>query len=138
MQRCIELALMAKAQGSTPVGSLIVKDDTIIAEGFEGENYIPAPIAHAEIIAVLKAIQYRSSKDLSHCILYTTKEPCFMCSYLIRQAKMKGVVFALRTEDTGGASSIFPILTSADFKRWPAPPFVVEGVLESECLQILK
>lgn len=138
MTRCIELGLRAKANKSAPVGSVVIQNGNIIAEGFEGEKWIPSGIAHAEIIAVLKAIEYIGSKDLSQCILYTTKEPCFMCSYLIRQTGIQGVVFASRVEEAGGVSSDFPILTTDRVQRWPSPPIIIEGVLKEECENLLK
>lgn len=138
MNRCLELALEVKANGHTPVGAVVVKNDQIIAEGFEGEQDVPLPIAHAEIIAVIRAIKYRGTKDLSHCVLYTTKEPCLMCSYLIRQTAIKGVVFATSAGETGGVHSVFGVLTSNAVKKWPSPPFVVEGVLKEACERILK
>lgn len=138
MKRCIELGLIAKSNGSTPVGSVVVKDDRVIAEGFEGEKETPQPVAHAEMIAVIKAIQHLGKKDLNDCVLYTTKEPCFMCSYLIRQTGIREVVFALRTDDKGGIGSRYPILTADDIINWPAPPNIVEGILKEKCEQLLK
>ena len=127
IRRCIDWA-KAKAKGSTPVGALVVCKDQLIAEGSEGEQYIPKPIAHAELIAVLKAIQHLGSGDLSSCILYSTKEPCFMCSYLIRQTGINAVVFGTRTEETGGVSSAFPILLTDTIKKWASPPVITEGI----------
>ena len=113
-------------------------DGEIIAESFEGEPFLPPPIAHAEIIAVLKAIEKLKSRDLSNCILYSTKEPCFMCSYLIRQTKIKGIVFASSVEDIGGASSAFPLLKTNTIKKWDTPPFLIEGVLINDYEKLLK
>lgn len=138
IRRCIELGMEAKANRATPVGAVVVYSDQIIAEGFEGEVYLPSPIAHAEIIAMLKAIQHFGSKDLNNCILYSTKEPCFMCSYLIRQTGIQGLIFASRTEETGGVSSVFPLLLSDKIKKWASPPFIIEGVLKNDCEQLLK
>jgi tRNA(adenine34) deaminase len=138
IRRCIELGRQARTNGNAPVGSVVVKHGAIIAEGFEGENEIPRPIAHAEMIALLKAIQHLAAKDLSGCTLYTTKEPCFMCSYLIRQTGISEVVFVSRTEDKGGISSQYPILTARDIKKWPSPPVIIEGILKEICEQFLK
>ncbi|MBS1747809.1 MAG: nucleoside deaminase [Bacteroidetes bacterium] len=138
MKRCIDLGMKAKSNGVSPVGSVVVKNGNIIAEGYEGEKEIPQPVAHAEMIALIKAIQHLGTKDLGHCILYTTKEPCFMCSYLIRQTGIKEVVFAMRTEDKGGISSRYPILSAVDINKWPAPPNIVEGILKETCEQNLK
>lgn len=138
MKRCLELSRIAKSAGSYPVGSVMVRNDEIIAEGFEGENTVPAPVAHAEIVAVLKAIDKLGTRKLNDCILYTTKEPCFMCSYLIRQSDIKGVVFASPAGDIGGATSSYPILTSGSIKNWPEPPFIKSGVMQEEYEAFLK
>lgn len=138
MKRCLELAAKAKSNNKTAVGSLVVENGKIIAEGIEGAENLPSPLAHAEILAILKAIKYTGSKELQNCILYTTVEPCFMCSYLIRQTKIKEVVFGTTTPETGGVSSEFPILTAISIRKWHPPPVVVDGVLKEECQIILK
>lgn len=137
MRRCIELGLVAKANGNAPVGSVIVMDNKIIGEGFEGEKGIPQPIAHAETIALVKAVKYRGSNDLRNCILYTSKEPCFMCSFLIRQTAIKGVVFASRSGETGGAGPVFSMLNTDRVEKWTPPPFLIEGILREECEKLL-
>jgi tRNA(adenine34) deaminase len=138
MERCLELAAMAGADGKTAVGSVIVKEGRIIAEGIEGAGDVPAPLAHAEVLAILKAITYTGSGELSDCSLYTTVEPCFMCSYLIRQTKIKEVVFGTRTNGTGGVSSLYPILAAKDIPVWEAVPLITEGVKKEACGRLLQ
>lgn len=137
MKRCIALAQKAKEQSCSPVGALIVNNGKIIAEGYEGENTLPTPAAHAEMVAVLKAIETMGSKNLSNCVLYTTKEPCFMCSYLIRVCKIKEIVFASPAQDIGGATSAFPILTTGKVTHWEQPPIVIGDFLREEVEKIL-
>lgn len=137
MKRCILLGSKAKLSGCAAVGSVVALNGEVIAEGMEGEPGFPGPIAHAEMVAILKAIQHLGSKDLGHCILYSTKEPCIMCSWLIRQTGVKQVVFAQPAGEIGGVGSIFPILTTPEIKKWPSPPLVVVGILKEECNQIL-
>lgn len=138
MSRCLELGAMAKANGNTAVGSVIVKNDNIIAEGIEGAKDLPDSLAHAEVFAIVNAIKYTGSNNLNDCILYTTVEPCFMCSYLIRQTKIKEVIFGITTPETGGASSEFPFLSATSITKWDPPPVIVEGILKKECENILK
>lgn len=137
MKQCIELSKVAKHHGSYPVGAVVVKDDEVVADGREGEYTLPTPVAHAEIVAVLKAMEKLGTRDLSGCVLYTTKEPCFMCSYLIRQSKIRRVVFASPAGEIGGADSEFPILTSGKFAKWSPPPVVEKGLLQDEYEAIL-
>lgn len=137
MQRCIELASIAKSNGKYPVGSVIVENETIIAEGIEGDSAYPGLIAHSEIIAVIKAVEIIGSYDLSYCTLYSTVEPCFMCSYTIRRCSIPRVVYAVSAGEIGGASSDFPFLLSSRFRRWGAAPEVISGVLAEEYRSLL-
>lgn len=138
MKQCIVLAGQALKYGKTPVGSIIVKNDEILSEGIEGDNRLPEMMAHAEMIAVLDATERTASKDLSGCTLYTTVEPCYMCSYLIRSSGISRIVYGIPTHETGGATSAFPFLLSNDFERWKAAPKVTAGVLEKECEALMK
>lgn len=138
IRRCLELAALAKENGKTAVGSVIVKDRKIIAAGMEGSEDLPDILSHAEVITIINAIKYTGSEDLSNCTLYTTVEPCFMCSYLIRKTKVKKVVFGAKSKNTGGISSAFPFLRSDNISCWPPAPQIVEGILADECEKMLK
>ena len=135
MQRCIELAKVAFDQGNTPVGSLIECGGTIIAEGVET---LPAGndiSGHAELLAVRQASNQLGTQTLRDSTLYTTAEPCFMCSYAIRNAEISRVVYCLDTPMIGGATSIHPILIDRAMNNWKPAPEVVAGVLESEFVE---
>ncbi|HSU49485.1 MAG TPA: nucleoside deaminase, partial [Segetibacter sp.] len=69
MQKCIDLAIIAKQQGESPVGSVIVKNGEIIAEGFEAAKAHNDITFHAEVVAIRKATSLLKSQDLSGCIL---------------------------------------------------------------------
>ncbi|NNF01829.1 MAG: bifunctional diaminohydroxyphosphoribosylaminopyrimidine deaminase/5-amino-6-(5-phosphoribosylamino)uracil reductase RibD, partial [Bacteroidia bacterium] len=97
MRRCIELASMAKgAVSPNPlVGSVIVADDKIIAEGFHKKF----GSAHAEVNAIRSL---RNESILSDATLYVNLEPCSHegktppCSDLIIRSKLKRVVVGMR------------------------------------------
>ncbi|UYQ93406.1 nucleoside deaminase [Chitinophaga horti] len=133
MQRCLELARLAKQQGESPVGSIVVKDGLIIGEGVESSKAHLDITWHAEIVALRAAIQQLGRQDLSGSILYTTHEPCIMCSYMVRHTKVSTVVMGLETGALGGVSSEMPLLTAEGMGNWVAPPEVVSGVLREEC-----
>lgn len=118
--RCKELAKLAATKGDAEVGSVIVNSGKIIAEGIESVKAEKDPTAHAEIIAVRLACQTLNTLDLSDCILYTNVEPCWMCSYAIRQTKISQIVFATQNEKVGGISSEFRVLVSENLKM-PIP-----------------
>lgn len=127
MHRCEELALASARKGNPAVGALIVKNDKIISEAEEAGKSKNDITCHAEIEAIRKAIRELHSTDLGECILYTTHEPCVMCSYVIRFYKIKKVVFLHKVDYLGGISSSMPLLTSENVPpHWSASPEVVQ------------
>lgn len=126
MKRCFELAEEAKKRGDTAVGSLLAEaNGKIIAEASE-QNRTKDPFAHAELLVIQQAIKIRQSDDLTDCTLFTTNEPCFLCSFAIRQTSISWVVFARRTSGIGGVSSNYPILSANDIENWnPAPEVIL-------------
>ena len=72
MKSCIDLALQAKERGDAPVGSVVVQNGTIIAEGIEGGKTKKDITFHAEIEAIREANIILGNADLSDCILYST------------------------------------------------------------------
>ena len=133
MRKCIRLANIAKQRGDSPIGSIIVQNEKIIGEGIEGGKTEKDITCHAEIEAIRDATKRIGKQDLSDCIMYTTHEPCIMCSYVIRHLKIPLIVTGLATGEIGGFSSKFPILLDATIKRWTAPPTLINGVLDKEC-----
>lgn len=133
MRQAIRLARVALERGDAPVGSVVVREGHIIGEGAESVQSKNDLAAHAEAIAVRDACHRLSSLDLTGCTLYTTAEPCFMCSYVIRGARLARVVFGRSVPHIGGISSKHPILLDPDIPTWSQPPVVTTGVLDDEC-----
>ncbi|WP_255724080.1 nucleoside deaminase [Terrimonas ginsenosidimutans] len=138
MRRCLELAAMAKSRGRTAVGAIIVRGHEIIAEGVESSEEFPAMIAHAEIVALIRASDITGTKDLNGCVMYTTVEPCFMCSFLIRETKIAEVVYGVAAGQIGGTNPEMPLLTTDKIGRWGVMVNLRGGVLEQECAAMLK
>lgn len=133
MRRCIELAHIAKSRGNTPVGSVVVIGGTTVGEGIEEVPAGANLTGHAEILACQAAVDRTGNRWLEGATLYTTAEPCFMCSYVIRQCGIGLVVYGVDTPYVGGVSSRMPILTAQSLPDWRTPPGIVEGVLLDDC-----
>jgi tRNA(adenine34) deaminase len=131
MQRCIELSKLSLDQGDAPFGSLITRDNELIAEGINAANTKVSE--HAEITALHNAHQVIGSPDLSGCTLYTSCEPCPMCSFMIREYKISRVVFALPSLYMGGYSK-WKILQDTDLTKFNLffgkPPEVIDNFME--------
>lgn len=133
MNKCIQLAQIAKERGDSPVGSVLVKGKTIIGEGIEGGKTFKDITFHSEIEAIRDAIKSHNIKDLSDCVLFSTHEPCIMCSYVIRHHKIKTIVYAIAVDNIGGHTSSFKILEDQTVKKWGDPPAIITGILKEEC-----
>lgn len=83
MDRCIQLAKRAMLKGNPPVGALLVKNGEVISEGIEAGKSRGDVTAHAEIEIFRNAL-IQGKKNFHSCTVYSTHEPCVMCSYVIR------------------------------------------------------
>jgi dCMP deaminase len=94
------------------VGAIIVKDSTIIADGYNGtptgfENDCEDEsgttkwyVLHAEANAILKVA--RTTNNANGATLYLTNSPCKDCSKLVLQAGIQRVVYIHKYKDTSG------------------------------------
>jgi tRNA(adenine34) deaminase len=138
MRRCIELSQESVDRGDAPFGSLVAKDDQLVAEGL---NDAQSKVSeHAEVIALHNAHQVVGSSDLTGHTLYTSCEPCPMCSFMIREYKISRVVFALPSPFMGGFTK-WSILQDEELKQFKpffsTPPEVVGGYLEPEAKAVM-
>ncbi len=126
MQRCEALAGEAAAKGNPPVGAIITKDDEIISEAAEAGKSKNDITCHAELEAIRIAVKRMNTNDLSGCVMYSTHEPCIMCSYAIRFHKIKKVVYQNAVKYLGGVSSSMPLLITNDVPpHWSKAPVIV-------------
>ena len=80
MRRAITIAREARERnGGVPIGCVIVRDGDIIAEGANEVATENDPTAHAEVVAIRRATK-RLGPDLRGATLYSTLQPCGMCS----------------------------------------------------------
>jgi tRNA(adenine34) deaminase len=136
MRRCIELARQAIGSGDSPVGSLIVDGDQLVSEGVEAVRARHDATAHAEMEALRTAFVRRRSRDLTACTLYTSVEPCVMCAYAIRLARISVVVCGARGGDGTQAVSGHMVLTDERVAPNRPPPLVIRDVLVQECQNV--
>ncbi|PJJ75698.1 tRNA(Arg) A34 adenosine deaminase TadA [Thermoflavifilum aggregans] len=94
---CAREGLQKRAGG--PFGAVIVKDQQIIARGYNRVLIDRDPTAHAEIVAIREACKKLHDFQLHGCDLYTTCEPCPMCLGAIYWARPNRIIFACTRED---------------------------------------
>jgi tRNA(adenine34) deaminase len=124
-------ALKALKLDEVPIGAIIVKDGEVIAKGHNLKETSQQATRHAEIIAIEEAEKKLNNWHLDDCILYTTLEPCLMCSGAIIQSRIKRVVFGASEKRW---SCITSIINSENINHYP----IIEGnVLEKECSMLI-
>lgn len=125
MLRCQELARQAAAAGNTPVGAVVVLDGEVVGEAAEQVPNGPRRFAHAELLAVEASLRATGRRSLESATLYTTAEPCILCGYAVREARIARVVVGRPSGETGSVRSRFPVLTADWVERWGPPPEIV-------------
>ena len=99
MARAIELSIESVNTGGGPFGSVIVKDEKVIAEGSNKVTSTNDPTAHGEIVAIRQACKNLSDFNLNGCELYSTCEPCPMCLSAIYWAHVDKIYYANTRDD---------------------------------------
>jgi tRNA(adenine34) deaminase len=136
MARCIELSRLATIQRELPFACVICKDGDIVVEATNRVKRDADVTRHAEMVAISEAQRKLGKKNLSCCTLYSNVEPCAMCSYCIRETRMRRVVYAIRSPIMGGFSK-WKLLQDNELSAvipeiFGKTPLVAGGVLERE------
>ena len=99
MLRAILLSIESVNAGGGPFGSVIVRDNKIISEGFNKVTSTNDPTAHGEIVAIREACKNLKVFNLNGCELYSTCEPCPMCLSSIYWAHIDKIYYANTRDD---------------------------------------
>ena len=94
MMKAIELSIKSAKSKGGPFGSVIIKDNKIIAEGSNKVTMNNDPTAHGEIVAIRAACQKLNTFNLSECDLYSSCEPCPMCLSAIYWSRIENIFYA--------------------------------------------
>ena len=117
-----------------PIGCVIVRDDKIVARGYNRRNTDKNTLSHAELNAIRKAARKLGDWRLEGCTMYVTLEPCQMCAGALVQARIDEVVIGCMNPKAGCAGSVMNLLQMEQFNHQVR---IVRGVLEEECSGML-
>ena len=130
MAQALMLADKAETEGEIPVGALVVRDNEIIAQGWNRSICTHDPSAHAEMLAIRQAGQYLENYRMLDCTLYVTLEPCSMCAGLLVHSRIKRLVYGADDAKTGAVNSVINLVQHPQFNHQIE---VTSGVLAQEC-----
>lgn len=135
----IEAAQESVRRGDEPFGAVLVKDGAVVATGCNGIYTRGDRTAHAERTLVQEYCRSAGVTDLSAYTLYSSCEPCYMCSGALVWAKLGRLVYGASDADLGEILGGKGSAPSAEvFANSPASPRVTAGVCREECLALLR
>lgn len=135
MAAAIREAKKAAKLNEVPIGCVIVKDDRIIARGYNRRVTDKNVLAHAEIAAIRKACRITGDWRLEECEMYVTLEPCPMCAGAIVQARIPRVYIGAMNPKAGCAGSVINMFELDGLNHQVE---TITGVSGEECSQLLK
>jgi tRNA(adenine34) deaminase len=135
MRAALAQAERGAALGEVPVGAVVKRGDSILSEAHNETVARNDPTAHAELLAVQRALAAAGSDRLTGATLYLTLEPCAQCAGAIVLAKVGRVVYGARDDKAGMAGSVGDLLRHARLNHRPE---VLGGVLAAECGELLR
>jgi tRNA(adenine34) deaminase len=101
MELAFRQAEIAVTRAQTPFGAVVVDHNgQLIGEGHNTVRANRDPTAHGEVVAIREAWRRLGNwQRLKGCTLYSSCEPCLLCSFVITQIGLSRVVFAARGTD---------------------------------------
>ena len=136
MRRALQLAEAGRdTPGASPIGCVIVLDGQVVGEAHNEVGIRHDPSAHAEIVAIRRACESLGRDDLRGATLYSTLQPCGMCSMASIWSSIERVVYGACRKDVHAMYfenrhiDVLDIIDDAFRDDMTA----VAGVLEQEC-----
>jgi tRNA(Arg) A34 adenosine deaminase TadA len=132
LHAAIELAQQARDHGNHPFGALLATASGDILCDAENTVVTERDVTrHAELNLVSKASRTLDPEQLTTATLYTSTEPCAMCSGAIYWSRIPRVVYAFGSDElaalVGGGSELTLHLSSRDVFAAGSPEVQVSG-----------
>lgn len=137
MRLAVEEALEARREGNDPFGAVVTRDGQVIAKGHNRSITDCDPTAHGEVVAIRKACRALNATRLEGATLYTTCEPCLLCTGTATHTRIARVVMGAVWSDApnyfqnprkGSLLAVAPHLE--------LPFEFTTGVLAGECIPL--
>lgn len=139
MEEALRLSKAAAQHGNEPFGAVLVKDGAIV---YSNENQVHSasdPTFHAEAGLLRRFCAETGITDLREYTLYSSCEPCFMCSGAMVWTRLGRLVYGASNRDLcaifgeEGSDCSHLVFSHSDHQ-----PDVTAGVLRQECLEVLQ
>jgi tRNA(adenine34) deaminase len=135
MEAALRLARAASVREEVPVGAVVISEGNVLGEAHNETIQRRDPTAHAELLALQRALLAVGEDRLLTATLFVTLEPCAQCAGAIVLAKVGRVVFGAYDERCGMAGSVYDLLRNPRLNHRPE---VIGGLMAEECGDLLK
>jgi tRNA(adenine34) deaminase len=135
MMLALNQAKLAQNQSEIPVGAILVKQNTLIAQAHNQSILNNDPTAHAEIQLLRKAGDQQKNYRLTGSTLYVTLEPCTMCFGAMIHARIERIVFGSFDAKTGVCGSCINLNEKNFFNHKIS---ITGGILEKQSSELLR
>ena len=135
MERALALARRGVEMGEVPVGAVLVRNGSVLAEAHNLIESTPDATAHAEMLLLREGARLLQSWRVEGVTLYVTLEPCPMCAGAMVLARIDRLVYGAPDPKKGAVDSVYDVL------RHPANNHRVQvssGVLAEPAGQLLR
>jgi tRNA(adenine34) deaminase len=139
MRRAIALGRQGERRpGGSPIGCVIVLDGRIIGEGHNQTEMDHDPTAHGEVVAMRRAGQTLANWELRGATLYSTLQPCGMCTMASIWAKISRIVYGAERHQVHPMYFEDRHIDTLDFVRdaWRDDITIEGGLLSEECAEL--
>jgi len=135
MTLALEQARHAAGLDEVPVGAVVLRKGQVVARAHNETVHRSDPTAHAELLAIQRALQAIGADRLDDCTLYVTLEPCAQCAGAIVLTKVGKLVFGAYDDKAGMCGSVGDLVRH---DRLNHRVEVVGGVEAEACGGLLK
>ena len=137
IRQCYDLARQAVANGDHPFGALLVHEGAVVLTAANTVHSNRDVTQHAELNLVSQAGRLLGFAALSESILYTSTEPCAMCTGAIFWAGIPAIVYGCSAEGLGQiAGGTFVVPSRQLLAKASRPTTIIGPILEAEGIAI--
>ena len=137
MRLAIEEAKQSRQEGNKGYGAVAVLGDRVLAQGHDTAITRKDPSLHAEMNVLRETANVLGSGNLSGVVLFSTCEPCPMCSSLAVWANISAIVFGASAAETAVRGKLRILVSAREIvAKSPARIEIFSGVRHQECLDL--
>jgi tRNA(Arg) A34 adenosine deaminase TadA len=137
MNYALDEAGISKSEGNKGYGALVLMGETVLSKAHDTAITEKDPSKHVEVNALRQAVKVYGDSNLCGAILFTTCEPCPMCTSLAIWANISAIVYSISIKDTIKLGRTRISLSSIEIiKKSPVNIEIISDVLKDKCKEL--